>query len=285
MITLLVIFVLGMGLLAIIIFISQSRTERWSFGRPKESVALLEVEGPIIDGEDTLKQLKQYIENPAAKAIVVRINSPGGAVAPSQEIYDGLKRAKEQGKKVIVSMGSVAASGGYYIACAADEIYAMPGTITGSIGVIAEFPNVEGLMEKIGVKFDVIKTGKFKDTGSMFRPMSAEEEQLLKGMLLDVYDQFVEAVAQGRNMTIEHVKEYADGRVFSGRQALEYGFIDALGTQQDAIMRAASLSGIEGEPNVIRKKKRSFLFGDYVENILHLPTSHSVNPPVQYLFR
>jgi protease-4 len=285
LIALLVIFVLGMGLLAIIIFISQSRTEGWGFGRSRESVAVLEVEGPIFDGEDTLKQLKQYVDNPAAKAIVVRINSPGGAVAPSQEIYDGLKRAKKQGKKIVVSMGSVAASGGYYIACAADEIYAMPGTITGSIGVIAEFPNVEGLMDKIGIKFDVIKTGKFKDTGSMFRPMSPEEQRLLKDMLMDVYDQFVEAVAQGRNMSIEDVKEYADGRIFSGRQALEYGFVDALGTQHDAIMRAARLSGIEGEPNVIRKKKRSFLFGDYVENILHLPVSHSSNSPVQYLFR
>ncbi|RJP23519.1 MAG: signal peptide peptidase SppA [Candidatus Abyssobacteria bacterium SURF_5] len=283
----LVSFIFGMGLLAILIFVSYGDGGAWRFGGAGESVALLEVEGPIFDGEETLTQLKEYIENPAAKAIVVRVNSPGGAVAPSQEIYEGLKRAKAQGKKVVVSMGSVAASGGYYIACAADEIYANPGTITGSIGVIAEFPNIQGLMEKIGIKFDIIKTGQFKDTGSVFRSMTPEEEDLIQKMLMDVYDQFVEAVAEGRNMPVEQVRQYADGRVFSGRQALEYGFVDALGTQYDAVMRAASLAGIEGEPQIIRKHKRRFPFGEFVENMLqlYLPASQGMRPPVQYLFR
>jgi protease-4 len=287
LIILLICFVLALGFLAIALFLSHNQADWWAFGRRGESVALLEVEGPIFDNEETLKQLKEYVDNPAAKAIVVRINSPGGAVAPSQEIYEGLKKAKQAGKKVVVSMGSVAASGGYYIACAADEIYANPGTITGSIGVIAEFPNVQGLMSKLGIKLDVIKTGQFKDTGSMFREMTPAEQQLLKDMLMDVYDQFVEAVAEGRNMTVDEVKKYADGRIFSGRQALEFGFIDALGTQQDAIMRAGSLAGIPGEPNVIRKSKRGFLLGNLVENMLHqyLPLSQANYPPVQYLLR
>lgn len=287
LIALLVLFVLGIGLLAILMFVTRSQGERWAFGGARESVALLEIEGPIIDDKEILKQLKEYLDNPAAKAIVVRINSPGGAVAPAQEIYEGLKRAKALGKKVVVSMGSVAASGGYYIACAADEIYANPGTITGSIGVIAEFPNIEGLMDKLGIKFEVIKTGQFKDTGSAFRPMSPQEEELLKKMLMDVYDQFVEAVAQGRNMTVDEVRKYADGRVFSGRQALELGFIDALGTQYDAVMRAGSLAGIKGEPHVIRKRKRRFLFGDFAEDMMrrYLPVAQPNNPPVQYLFR
>ena len=287
LIGLLVSFVFGMGLLVILIFLSQSGGERWAFGGRAESVALLEVEGPIFESEEILRQLNTYLNNPAAKAIVVRINSPGGAVAPSQEIYEGLKRAKQKGKQVVVTMGSVAASGGYYIACAADEIYANPGTITGSIGVIAEFPNIQGLMEKVGIKFEVIKTGKYKDTGSVFRELGPEEEQLLERMLLDIYDQFVEAVALGRNMPIEDVKKYADGRIFSGRQALEYGFIDAIGTQHDAIMRAAALAGIEGEPRVIRKKEKRFLFGEFIESFFHgyLPVSRAGYPPVQYLFR
>ena len=184
-------------------------------------------------------------------------------------------------------MGSIAASGGYYVACAADEIYANPGTITGSIGVIAEFANIEGLMDKIGIRFETLKTGKFKDTGSAFRPMTEEEEKLITEMLMDVYEQFVEAVAESRRMPVEEVRKYADGRIFSGRQALEYGFIDALGTQNDAVERAADLAGIKGKPRVIKKVRRRFLFGQLAEDMLrqYLPAVQPDYAPVLYLLR
>jgi len=282
----LVMFICGMGMLAIILFVSYGGSDMWILPS-RDSVALLEVEGPIFDMAEPMKQLKTYVDNTSVKAVVVRINSPGGSVAPSQELFEELKKAKEKGKKVVISMGSLAASGAYYIACAADEIYANPGTITGSIGVIAEFPNVEGLMDKIGIRFETIKTGKFKDTGSMFRPMTEEEQALLQETLMDVYEQFVEAVAESRKMPIDEVRKYADGRVFSGRQALEYGFVDALGTQSDAIMRAAALAGIEGEPRVIKKTKKRFPYGQLAEGILHqyFPAARPTYTPVLYMFR
>jgi protease-4 len=286
LIILLVALVFGMGMMAILLFVSHGRGEMWVFPT-RESVAIIEVEGPIFNIEEPLKQLKAYLDSSSVKALVVRINSPGGSVASSQEMFEELKRVKDKGKKVVISMGSVAASGAYYISCAADEIYANPGTITGSIGVIAEFPNVEGLMDKIGVRFETIKTGKFKDSGSMFRPMTAEEQQLIQEMLMDVYEQFVEAVAESRRMPIDEVRKYADGRVFSGRQALEYGFVDALGTQSDAVRRAGALAGIKGEPNVIRKTKRRFPFGQFAENIMrrYVPSTQPSYVPVLYLLR
>jgi len=287
LIALLVVIVLGMGMLAILLFVSQSRTShQWTFPS-RESVAVIELEGPLFNIREPLKQLKSYTDNSSVKALVIRINSPGGAVAPSQELYEELKRVRKKGKKVVVSMGSVAASGGYYVACAADEIYANPGTITGSIGVIAEFPNIEGLMEKVGIRFETVKTGKYKDTGSAFRPMTEDEHKLVQDMLMDVYDQFVEAVAESRSMSVDYVKKYADGRVFSGRQAMKYGFVDTLGTQSDAIKRAAELAGIKGEPRVIRKSKRRFLLGQYAEEMLrqYVPAARPTYSPVLYMLR
>ena len=286
LVTLLVVLVMGMGIVAILLFASQSRGRAWSLAS-RSSIAVIDIEGPIFDVREPLRQLRGYADNSSVRAIVVRVNSPGGAVAPSQELFEELKKARKKGKKVIVSMGSVAASGGYYLACAADEIYANAGTITGSIGVIAEFPNIEGLMDKIGVQFETIKTGKYKDTGSAFRPMTEEENKLIEDMLMDVYDQFVEAVSEGRNMSIEEVKKYADGRVFSGRQALEYGFVDALGTQSDAIERAAALAGIKGKPRILQKQKRRFPWGGYAEDMLHqfLPASRPTYIPVLYMLR
>jgi protease-4 len=283
---LLVFLIFGMGLLAIFLFVSSDQKPSWTF-TSRASVAVIDIEGPIFDISEPLKQLKSYMNNSSVKALLIRVNSPGGSVAPSQEMFEELKRAREKGKKVVVSMGSVAASGGYYIACAADEIYANPGTITGSIGVIAEFPNFEGLMDKVGIRFETLKTGKFKDTGSAFRPMTGEEQELLQEMLMDVYEQFVEAVAESRKMPIEEVKKYADGRIFSGRQALEYGFIDALGTQSDALRRAADLAGIKGKPRVLKKIKRRFPFGQFAEGMLrqYLPAVQPSYVPVLYLLR
>ncbi len=221
-----------------------------------EKVALVRVEGPIVSSRSTIEELRKYRDDASVKAVVLRVDSPGGAVAPSQEIYEEVGKLKET-KPVVVSMGSVAASGGYYIAAPATKIYANPGTVTGSIGVIMEIPNFKGLMDKVGIKTEVIKSGKHKDLASVFRGVGREERAILQGVLDDVHDQFIRAVSEGRGIPYKRVKEIADGRIFTGRQAKDVGLVDALGNIQDAIMEAASLGGIEGEPNVISKKEKS----------------------------
>lgn len=220
-----------------------------------EKVALVRIEGPIIDSKNTIDEIKDYVNDPSIKAVVLRVDSPGGGVAPSQEIYEEVKKAAAK-KKVIASMGSVAASGGYYISAPADRIIANPGTLTGSIGVIMEIPNIEGLMNKIGVKTEVIKSGRHKDIASAFRKMGSEERLILQGVLDDVHEQFIKAVAEGRKMPLPAVKELADGRIFTGKQALDAGLVDDLGNLEDAIAVAAKLAGIKGEPNVVSKKER-----------------------------
>ena len=220
-----------------------------------ERIALVRVEGPILDSKDVIDELKGHVKDPSIKAIVLRIDSPGGAVAPSQEIYEEIRKAVAK-KKIVVSMGSVAASGGYYIAAPATRIVANPGTLTGSIGVIMEIPNVEGLMNKIGVKTEVIKSGRHKDIASVFRGIKKEEREILQGVLDNVHEQFIKAVAEGRKMLIEDVKRIADGRVFTGEQALKAGLVDEIGNLEDAIKAAAKLTGIKGEPSVVSKEER-----------------------------
>jgi len=223
-----------------------------------EKVALVRIEGPIMDAKSTVDEIKSYAKDHSIKALVLRVDSPGGAVAPSQEIYEEVKKAKAK-KKVIVSMGSVAASGGYYISAPADRILANPGTLTGSIGVIMEIPNLEGLMNKIGVKTDVIKSGRHKDIASVFRKMDKEERTILQGVLDDVHEQFIKAIADGRKIPFDEVKKLADGRIFTGKQAMEVKLVDELGTLEDAIAVAGKLTGIKGEPEVVtRKEKFSF---------------------------
>ena len=225
-----------------------------------DGVGLVEVKGLIIDSQETVKQLHALKKNNHVKAVVVRIDSPGGVVGPSQEIHDEIKKLAAS-KKVVVSMGSVAASGGYYIAAPASSIYANPGTITGSIGVLMKFSNMEGLMEKVGLKAFTLKTGQFKDAGSPVRPMQAEERAMLQGVIDSAHGQFVRAVAEGRRIPLEEVKNIADGRVFTGEQALALKLVDKLGTLQDAVEEAGRLAGLPGEPEVIHppKKKRLFL--------------------------
>jgi protease-4 len=230
----------------------------------KSKVALVRIEGPIMDSKDAVDELKDYMDDSSIKAIILRLDSPGGAVAPSQEIYSEVKKAAAK-KKVVVSMGSIAASGGYYIASAASRIIANPGTLTGSIGVIMEIPNLEGLMSKIGIKTEVIKSGKNKDIGSMFRSMKPEERQLLQAVMDDVHEQFIRAVAAGRHMKIEDVRKIADGRVFTGEQAVKVGLVDQLGTLEDATTVAADLAGIQGEPEVVTKKD-TLSFFDILRN-------------------
>lgn len=223
----------------------------------KDRIALIRVEGVILDAQTTVGDLKKYGESPSVKAIVIRIDSPGGGVVPSQEIHDAIKRLRNKtNKAVIASMGTVAASGGYYIAVATDRIIANPGTLTGSIGVIMELANLEGLLKKIGVQNVVVKSGRYKDLGSPFRQMRPEDRRILQSVMDDVHRQFIEAVAEGRSLEVAEVQPLADGRVFTGRQAKEANLVDELGDLQDAIRFAADLAGIEGEPKVVEPRKR-----------------------------
>jgi protease-4 len=225
----------------------------------RSKVALIRIEGPILDSKSAVDEIKEYSKDNSIKAIILRIDSPGGAVAPSQEIYSEVKKAVAK-KKVVVSMGSIAASGGYYIASPATRIVANPGTLTGSIGVIMEIPNIEGLLNKIGIKTEVIKSGKNKDIGSMFRGMKKEERELLQGLMDNVHEQFIKAVAEGRKKKVEDVRQIADGRVFTGEQALSYGLVDELGTLEDATKVAAKFAGITDEPEVVSKKEKVSIF-------------------------
>ena len=225
----------------------------------RDKLALVRIEGVITESEDIVRQIKKYREDSSIKGIVLRIDSPGGAVGPSQEIYREVLKTTE-GKKVVASMGGLAASGGYYIACAANKVFANPGTITGSIGVIMAFSNFEELMKKLGLKTTVIKSGKFKDVGSPVRELTEEERKILQNVSDDIHGQFIEAVAKGRNLKIESVKELADGRIFSGRQAKESGLIDELGTLEDAISYATKLAGIKDKAKIVQERKEKNLF-------------------------
>ena len=231
-----------------------------------DRIAVIRIEGVIIDSQVTVGELKRFSENPSVKAIVLRIDSPGGGVVPSQEIYDAVRQVRSKtSKTVIASMGNVAASGGYYIAAATDRIVANPGTLTGSIGVIMETANVEGLLQKIGIEGVVIKSGKFKDVGSPLRKMSEEERGLMQAVMDDVHKQFIEAVAEGRAMELTEAQALADGRIFTGRQAKEAKLVDELGNLDDAIQLAADAVGIEGEPKVVEPRRR-FSVRDLLES-------------------
>lgn len=234
----------------------------------EDRVALIRIEGVILDSQETITELKRFAENPYVKAIVLRIDSPGGGVVPSQEIFDAVQRVRNKNNKAVVaSMGTVAASGGYYIAAATDRIIANPGTLTGSIGVIMETANVEGLLKKIGVEGIVVKSGKFKDVGSPLRKMTDEEQALLQSVMDDVHKQFIDAVAEGRAMEVDTVQALADGRIFTGQQAKEAKLVDELGNLDDAIQLAADIAGIEGEPKVVEPRRR-FSLRELIESRL-----------------
>ena len=216
----------------------------------QDRVGVVEVEGVIVASKEIIEQLGEFHDNDAIKAIVLRIDSPGGGVGPSQEIHDEV-RIINADKPVVVSMGSVAASGGYYIAAPAREIFANPGTLTGSIGVIMEFTNFQELLEKIGLHSNVVKSGKHKDIGSPVRPMTEDDRAILQGLIDDVHGQFVDSIAAGRKLDVQKVRALADGRIFTGRQAKELGLVDHLGSLEAAIRRAGELGGIDGKPEVV----------------------------------
>ncbi len=252
-----------MVLLLLIIAAAMSLFSRIQAG---EKIGLIRIEGTITRSGEVISSLKQFADDPSIKAIVLRIDSPGGGVGPSQEIYEEVKKAAAK-KDIVVSMGSLAASGGYYISVAATKIFANPGTITGSIGVIMEVPNVQGLLSKIGVKAEIIKSGKNKDIGSLFKSLTPEQRRILQGTLDNVHEQFIEAVAAGRKMPVDVVRKLADGRIFTGQQAKALGLVDQLGDLEDAINAAKTMAGIKGRPVIVEKKRSKGILGIFKSKV------------------
>jgi protease-4 len=252
-------------------------------------VAIVEVDGIIGIGQDRsadsdaiVRTLGEYRDNPSVAAVVLRINSPGGVVGPTQEIFSAVERVRAGGKPVVASLGAVAASGGYYIAVAANRIFASPGSLTGSIGVVMQVANVEGLLRKVGVDYVVIKAGAYKDIGSFARPMKPAERQVLQALLDDVYAQFVTAVAEHRSLDRKAVLAFADGRIYSGQQARALKMVDDLGGLEEAVQAAAKLAGISGKPRVIYPRRR-FSLRDLISNRLGLGGATGLLPALPSL--
>ena len=242
-----------------------SAVDEGGFGVTGERVGVVEISGPIMESKKAVASLRAFSKDDKIKAIVVRVDSPGGAVGPSQEIYEAVKRAKKI-KPLVVSMGGTAASGGYYIACGADTIYANPGTVTGSIGVITQLFNVEQLLDKAKIEVHTIKTGPYKDSGSPFRPFTERDRAYFEVMINDIYAQFVEDVAECRKLEIDQVEELADGRVFTGRQAKAYKLIDELGAMQDAVDFVAKRAKIDGEVELVYPPSEQGLVGQLLKS-------------------
>lgn len=238
-------------------------TDTQAFWNPAEllgfgdKVAVVEITGLISTSTEILENLKTFREDRSVRAIVLRINSPGGAVGPSQEIMKEVARTKKV-KKVVASFGSVATSGGYYAACAADVIMANPGTATGSIGVILKLANLEQLAQKVGVDVYSLKSGALKDVGSPFQPLSPEGRKVLQGLLDDIHEQFIRDVAESRELPLEKVRKLADGRIFTGQEAKNLGLVDAMGNFNDAVERAGRLGGIKGRIETVYPEKKGF---------------------------
>ena len=260
--TVIVLVVLGAALLTVMLgltlafFMAGSQSDVSGLKTWNKALGYIEIKGTIVDATETVRQLKALEHNSQVKGILIRVDSPGGMTSPSHEIYEEIRRIRNGGMPIIVSMGSLAASGGYYVSAPATRIVANPQTLTGSIGVIMEFPVLKGLMDKIGVKVEVVKSRVHKDIGSPFRDMTDQDRELLQGVVADAYDQFVSIVSTERHIPKDSVLAFADGRIMTGRQALAFGLVDTLGTFEDAKRIAASICGIEGEPRLIRPGRR-----------------------------
>ncbi|MDQ5985407.1 MAG: hypothetical protein CSYNP_01117 [Syntrophus sp. SKADARSKE-3] len=229
----------------------------------KEKVGVILVEGVITNAREVVQHLNDFAKDDDIRAVVVRIDSPGGGVAPSEEIYGAIESLKKK-KQVVASMGSIAASGGYLIACAANKIVANPGTVTGSISAVMHFANIEALLKKIGIQSSVIKSGKYKDLGSPAREMTAEEKQILQGLIDDIYDYLLDVIAKDRKINKEELRKVADGRIFTGRQAKKLGLVDELGDLEYALNLAGKLAGINGKPEAVYPAKKKSTFWELI---------------------
>lgn len=255
------------------------------------NIGVIEVSGVIDEplGRRVIRYLDRWADNNSIKAIVIHVNSPGGGVAISQEVYDAIKRAAAE-KPVVSSFASIAASGGYYIACATDRIVANPGTLTGSIGVIMQFYTFEELMNKVGMSTETIKSGELKDVGAMDRAMTKKEELMLKSVVMDSYEQFVQAVSDGRHLEKEDVYPLADGSIFTGLQAYNLGLVDELGGLKEAVDLAAEMAELSGEPKIIKPYERQEvtifdLLGGFSGFLEKTVENQLVGPQLMYLYQ
>ncbi|MGD0228742.1 MAG: signal peptide peptidase SppA [Syntrophorhabdales bacterium] len=230
--------------------------------RPADQIGVIEIEGVISSSKETMEDIVRFKEDPSIKGIILRINSPGGGVGPTQEIYREVVKLRGK-KKVYVSMGTTCASGGYYIAAAADKLYANPSTITGSIGVIMQLMVVEDVLKKIGLKSNTIKAGEFKDVGSPFRNMTPPERRYMDGIIQSIYEQFMKDIAAGRKMDMERVRGLAQGRIYTGSQAKDLGLIDGLGNFYDTVDALKTALGIKGKPTLVYTEK-PFSFSKWI---------------------
>jgi protease-4 len=247
-------------------------------------IGVVEIEGAITDMKEAMEDVVKFKEDDSIKGVILRINSPGGAVGPTQEIYSEIKKLRKS-KKVYVSMGSVCASGGYYLAVTGEKVYASPSTITGSIGVIMEQAVVEDLMKKIGIESNTIKSGPLKDTGSPFRKMREDEKKYLQSLIDSIYEQFVNDVAEGRKMPVDQVKQLADGRIYTGLQAKDTGLIDNIGTFYDVVDEMQKDLGIIGKPSLVYGKRPfsflRWLLSSAIQDVVFKNTAQ----PVQFLYK
>ncbi len=277
------------SVLTLFAFIGLSEEGSVLLGGLGEKVAIVEVHGVIRNSSDVIRQLRKYGKDGSIPAVVLHIDSPGGGAAASQEIHEEINKLREAGKKVVASMGSVAASGGYYLACAADTIVANPATLTGSIGVIFQFPVAEELLRKVGVKYEVVKRGEVKDMGSLDRSMTQRERKSLQSVVDDTYEQFIGAIVEGRSLQREEVLKIADGSIFTGSQAKELGLVDELGNLHDAIKIAGEMAGIEEYPKTIKERKKRISWFDVLTqklaDLLELDQSGTMMPRLDYIFK
>ncbi len=236
-------------------------------GKSSEKVGIVDLNFTIISSESFVKQFKEFGEDKSIKSIVLRVNTPGGGVAASQEMYEAVKKVRDSGKPVVISIGSLGASGGYYTACGGNVIVSDPGSLVGSIGVIISLTNFKELAEKLGVTENIIKSGELKDAGNPLRELNEKDREYFQSIVDDSYDQFLDVVSTERKIEKEKLREYANGRVFTGRQAKEIGLVDSLGTFEDAIMMAARMAGIEGEPTIVRRKEKVTFFQMILESL------------------
>jgi len=250
-----------------------------------DKVAIVDLKGTILASEDIIRQLKNFEKQSSVRAILLRVDSPGGSAAASQEIYEEVARIRDRGKPIVVSMGAMAASGGYYVSLGASKIVANRATVTGSIGVISQFMDVSELLKKIGIRDETVKGGKFKDAGTPFRAMTGEEKAYFEKLTKNIHDQFIADVAKERRLPLDTVRAYADGRVYSGEQAKSIGLVDTLGSIEDAIRLAGKLGKIKGEPAVVRERRRVSLVERFFESAKEGVVGSRLNEPiVEYKF-
>lgn len=286
-----VLFFLALGFFGLMFISLASGGGDLEFAGLGGNIGIVEVFGVLDEmlGREVIEQLESWTDAGNIKAIVLHVNSPGGGVAISQEIYDAVNRARDT-KPVVVSMASVAASGGYYISCPADVIVANPGTLTGSIGVIMQFYTAGGLMDKIGISQETIKAGDLKDVGSLDREMTGEERLMLQSVVMDTHEQFILAISEGRGLDEDAIRPLADGSIYTGHQAYNLGLVDTLGGLTEAVDIAANLADITGEPKVVRPYKRREvtifdLLGGAFSGVSKAVSRPQTGPELMYLYQ